>query len=297
MEGTGKSVRLDLPCQIPWDTMAGDDRVRFCTQCNLHVHNISVMTEDEAADFVNSQTQRVCVAFLQCEDGSASFADPVAGANAGASARSLPVLPYRSASLAKRRRWLVPTALAGAVATAAGATAVLQTHVVPPAVVTRSTSGPVMLAGAIAPGGPMPLDPRAAAAQGKINWTEPGVTHSELKKDEVGAPLMKELPSIGLDVIEIEYDAYPPGFTRVAGEAFLLGRQSATGEPGDETPVIDAVLWLLPVGSARDVTSKTSMTSTLRHIGTSKKYDAYVDVNDPKLDRIIRSALAAADQK
>jgi hypothetical protein len=154
-----------------------------------------------------------------------------------------------------------------------------------------------MVAGGICRSAPRQFDPRAAAAQGKVDWTEPAVTRSLLKTDEFGAPLMKQLPSIGLDVVEIEYGVYPPGFKPVDGRAFLLGRQSATGQPGDETPAIDAVLWLIPAHSARDAMSNAPTASKLRLVGATKKYDAYVDVNGAKLDRIIRDAIEAAAQQ
>jgi hypothetical protein len=56
-------VRLDQPCQVPWETMSGDKRVRYCRQCDLHVHNLSAMGEAESAAFLAMRKGRVCVAY------------------------------------------------------------------------------------------------------------------------------------------------------------------------------------------------------------------------------------------
>jgi hypothetical protein len=34
-------VRVASPCTADWDATHGDDRVRYCGQCNLHVYNLS----------------------------------------------------------------------------------------------------------------------------------------------------------------------------------------------------------------------------------------------------------------
>jgi hypothetical protein len=35
---------IPAPCDADWDTMVGNDRVRFCEDCNLHVTNLSNIT-------------------------------------------------------------------------------------------------------------------------------------------------------------------------------------------------------------------------------------------------------------
>ena len=57
------------PCQKDWDGMTGDDRVRFCAGCNLHVHNLSAMTRREAERLVCERAGRLCVRFEQGADG------------------------------------------------------------------------------------------------------------------------------------------------------------------------------------------------------------------------------------
>src|SRR5215472_1377782 len=44
------NVVLEYPCPVKWQSMDGDDRVRFCSECKLHVHNLSNMPAPDAAE-------------------------------------------------------------------------------------------------------------------------------------------------------------------------------------------------------------------------------------------------------
>ena len=61
--------------------MEGDDRVRFCGECELNVYNLSSMTEDEALKLVEEREGRLCVRFYQREDGTVLTSDCPVGAN------------------------------------------------------------------------------------------------------------------------------------------------------------------------------------------------------------------------
>ena len=37
-------IQVSSPCSADWDTMIGNQQVRFCEHCNLSVHNLSAMT-------------------------------------------------------------------------------------------------------------------------------------------------------------------------------------------------------------------------------------------------------------
>src|SRR2546423_14529711 len=63
-------VRVAAPCPASWERMAGDERVRFCNQCNLHVYNLSGMTRGEAETLVTNAEGRLCVRFYRRTDGS-----------------------------------------------------------------------------------------------------------------------------------------------------------------------------------------------------------------------------------
>ncbi|MCG3130137.1 MAG: hypothetical protein FLDDKLPJ_00885 [Phycisphaerae bacterium] len=62
-------VRVASPCPASWENMTGDDRSRFCGQCNLHVYNLSDMTRDEAESLLRQREGRLCVRYYQRADG------------------------------------------------------------------------------------------------------------------------------------------------------------------------------------------------------------------------------------
>lgn len=64
------NVRVAAPCNADWDSMIGNDRSRFCGQCNLNVYNLSSMTRAEAESFVTGHQGRLCVRFYRRTDGS-----------------------------------------------------------------------------------------------------------------------------------------------------------------------------------------------------------------------------------
>ena len=60
--------------------MDGDDRVRFCRECNRNVYNLTAMTEREAHRVVTEREGRLCVRFYQRQDGTVLTSDcPVGG--------------------------------------------------------------------------------------------------------------------------------------------------------------------------------------------------------------------------
>ncbi len=64
-------VKVVKPCPVKWETMTGDEQARVCSQCNLTVHNLSAMTDREAAILVKQRkTERTCVFFRKNAYGS-----------------------------------------------------------------------------------------------------------------------------------------------------------------------------------------------------------------------------------
>jgi hypothetical protein len=65
-------LRIAAPCPADWDQMFSfeDKRVRFCSQCNLNVYNLSDMSRREAEDLITKTEGRLCVRFYQRADGS-----------------------------------------------------------------------------------------------------------------------------------------------------------------------------------------------------------------------------------
>jgi hypothetical protein len=63
-------VRVAAPCNVDWDSMFGDERKRFCGQCQLNVYNLSEMTRSEAETLVARSEGRLCVRYYRRRDGS-----------------------------------------------------------------------------------------------------------------------------------------------------------------------------------------------------------------------------------
>jgi ankyrin repeat protein len=62
-------ITIPEPCDADWDSMAGNDQVRFCEHCNLHVNNLSSMTRPNAIRLVARSKGRLCVRYIQGLDG------------------------------------------------------------------------------------------------------------------------------------------------------------------------------------------------------------------------------------
>jgi hypothetical protein len=62
-------IQIASPCSASWDAMKGDDRVRFCESCKLHVYNLSAMTRHEAEALVERTEGRLCAGFHRRPDG------------------------------------------------------------------------------------------------------------------------------------------------------------------------------------------------------------------------------------
>jgi hypothetical protein len=59
------------PCPLQWDTLSGDNRMRFCQQCQFQVQNLSSMsTRDIKRVLSRCSSERVCLAYLRNQDGS-----------------------------------------------------------------------------------------------------------------------------------------------------------------------------------------------------------------------------------
>lgn len=64
-------------CDAGWDDMEGNDKERHCYTCSKQVHDLSAMTEHEAALFVDRHRgAHVCVRAQLDEDGYVKFAAP-----------------------------------------------------------------------------------------------------------------------------------------------------------------------------------------------------------------------------
>ncbi len=62
-------IEIATPCDASWDDMAGDERKRFCQQCELHVYNLASMTEQEAVQLIEETQGRLCGRIYRRKDG------------------------------------------------------------------------------------------------------------------------------------------------------------------------------------------------------------------------------------
>ena len=63
-------VRIAAPCSADWDSMFGNERVRFCAQCKLNVYNLSEMTKADAEVLIARAEDRLCIRYYRRRDGS-----------------------------------------------------------------------------------------------------------------------------------------------------------------------------------------------------------------------------------
>ena len=57
------NVTVPSPCTADWNSMTGNDQVRFCEHCDLQVHNLSQMTRSEAQRLISRSNGRLCVRY------------------------------------------------------------------------------------------------------------------------------------------------------------------------------------------------------------------------------------------
>jgi Carboxypeptidase regulatory-like domain/Ankyrin repeats (many copies) len=61
-------LTVTFPCSEDWDAMTGNEQVRFCSHCDLSVHNLSEMTRGEALALVRKSEGRLCVRYYRRPD-------------------------------------------------------------------------------------------------------------------------------------------------------------------------------------------------------------------------------------
>ncbi|MGH9870919.1 MAG: ankyrin repeat domain-containing protein [Pyrinomonadaceae bacterium] len=59
------NLTVPSPCPADWNSMRGNDQVRFCEHCSLDVHNLSVMTRSQAERLVARSNGRLCIRYLR----------------------------------------------------------------------------------------------------------------------------------------------------------------------------------------------------------------------------------------
>ena len=54
------NLRVASPCHVGWETMSGDDRVRFCDSCKLNVYDLAGLTTAEIKSLISKTEGGIC---------------------------------------------------------------------------------------------------------------------------------------------------------------------------------------------------------------------------------------------
>jgi len=94
MQPATPPIPVKNPCPKQWAEMQGDARRRFCDACQLHVHNLSAMSESERKAFLGSLKGPACITYEMLPDGRIAGPDasPSTAARGGLITRALAVL-------------------------------------------------------------------------------------------------------------------------------------------------------------------------------------------------------------
>jgi len=65
-------VEIPIPCDVPWEGMPGDERVRHCGQCKQNVYNVSELTRVEAHRLLRA---RACLRIYRRPDNTVITSD------------------------------------------------------------------------------------------------------------------------------------------------------------------------------------------------------------------------------
>jgi len=57
-------LHIASPCTVDWDSMIGNDRVRFCEHCQLKVHNVDFASKKQIKRLIARSRGRLCVNYL-----------------------------------------------------------------------------------------------------------------------------------------------------------------------------------------------------------------------------------------
>jgi hypothetical protein len=57
------NLTVPSPCTADWNSMTGNDQVRFCEHCNFDVHNLSLLTRSQAEHVIARSNGRLCVRY------------------------------------------------------------------------------------------------------------------------------------------------------------------------------------------------------------------------------------------
>ncbi|HMW88755.1 MAG TPA: hypothetical protein PKE54_02005, partial [Candidatus Obscuribacter sp.] len=62
-------IMIAAPCNVSWQDMEGNERVRFCGQCQLNVYNTSLMSRQEIEQLLSREKTTPCLRVFRRVDG------------------------------------------------------------------------------------------------------------------------------------------------------------------------------------------------------------------------------------
>lgn len=62
-------IRIASPCPVSWEQMPGDNRVRFCGECQLNVYDLGELSRTEAEELLSTTEGRLCGRLYRRTDG------------------------------------------------------------------------------------------------------------------------------------------------------------------------------------------------------------------------------------
>jgi hypothetical protein len=68
-------LKISSPCPMRWESLAGDDRIRYCGRCRLNVYNLAEMSRDEVEGIVRTTRGRLCGRLYLRGDRTATLRD------------------------------------------------------------------------------------------------------------------------------------------------------------------------------------------------------------------------------
>jgi hypothetical protein len=84
-----EGIRIAAPCEVSWDAMDGNGRVRECGDCKKQVFNLSAMSRADAEVLIRERVGDMCVRLYRREDGTVLTSDCPVGVRRRLTTRAL----------------------------------------------------------------------------------------------------------------------------------------------------------------------------------------------------------------
>ncbi len=68
-------IYVASPCNVPWESMQGDDHVRHCASCDKDVFDLSSLTREAAEKLLIEKKGKLCAQYYRRADGTILTAD------------------------------------------------------------------------------------------------------------------------------------------------------------------------------------------------------------------------------